>query len=168
MVEALITIRRARIEDAREIAVTHDAAWRETYRGLIPGRDLERIVTRRGPAWWRRAILRGARVLVLDFDESIAGYVSYGANRAPVLPYSGEIFELYLAPEFVGLGFGRGLFKAARRELAALGFESVVVWALADNDRAIGFYRRMGGREAGSGAERFGETTRERVAFGFG
>ncbi|QLP97226.1 MAG: GNAT family N-acetyltransferase [Rhodoblastus sp.] len=167
MVEALISVRRARPDDAGEIAAAHDAAWREAYRGLIPGRELERMVTRRGPDWWRMAIRRGTRLMVLDFDESVAGYVTFGRSRWPALPYAGEIFELYLAPEFAGIGFGRRLFSTARRELAALGLGSTVVWALAQNERAVGFYRHMGGRDVGSGQERFGAELRERVAFGF-
>ncbi|MBL8589489.1 MAG: GNAT family N-acetyltransferase [Methylobacteriaceae bacterium] len=167
MVEALITVRPARLEDASEIAATHDAAWRDAYRGVIPGRELERMVARRGAAWWRNAIRRGSRLMVLDFDESVCGYVSYGRNRVPSLPFSGEIFELYLAPEFQGVGFGRRMFDAARRDLAEHGLQSTLVWALADNERAVGFYRRMGGRIVRGARERFGDETRDRVAFGF-
>ena len=115
MVETVITIRRPRKADAEEIASVHDAAWRDAYRGVIPGRELERMIARRGPRWWNSAIARGSRLLVLDFDEAIGGYASYGRNRVPSLPYHGEIFELYLAPEFQGLGFGRRLFEAARK-----------------------------------------------------
>lgn len=167
MVEALITIRPARKADATEIADTHDASWRDAYRGLIPGRELERMVARRGPVWWSSAIRRGSRILVLDFDESIGGYVSYGRNRVPSLPYEGEIFELYLAPEFQGLGFGRRLFESARRDLAEHGLQSTIVWALAGNDRATDFYRRLGGRIVRRAEERFGDEKRGRVAFGF-
>lgn len=167
MVEALISVRRGRPRDAGEIAAAHDAAWRDAYRGLIPGRELERMIARRGAAWWGGAIRAGMRVLVLDFDESVAGYVTYGGSRWPALPYAGEIFELYLTPEFIGAGFGRRLFEAARRELAAQGMGATVVWALAQNERAIAFYRHLGGRPAGSARERFGAEWRERVAFGF-
>ena len=100
MIEAVITIRNAREGDAEGIADVHDAAWRDAYRGLIPGRELERMIARRGPRWWHSAILRGSRLLVLDFDETIGGYASYGRNRVPSLLYGGEIFELYIAPEF--------------------------------------------------------------------
>ncbi len=167
MVEALITVRPARPDDAREIAATHDAAWRDAYRGVIPGRELERMVARRGERWWLAAIRRGTRLLVLDFDESVGGYVSYGRNRVPSPPFGGEIFELYLAPEFQGVGFGRRMFEAARRDLAGHGLDTLLVWALADNERAIGFYRRMGGRIVRRAHERFGEASCERVAFGF-
>ena len=167
MVATLITIRPARAADASEIALVHDAAWRDAYRGIIPGRELEKMIARRGPRWWETAIRRGSRLLVLDFDESIGGYVSYGHNRVPALPYAGEIIELYLAPEFQGLGFGRRLFNAARRDLAEYGLMSTLVWALADNQRAVDFYLRMGGIEARRAEERFGTEPRDRVCFGF-
>jgi hypothetical protein len=98
MSQALITIRRAMPGDEEQIAAVHDAAWREAYRGLIPGRELERLIARRGPNWWRAAILQGSRLLVLSLHGTIGGYVSYGRNRAASLDFSGEIFELYLAP----------------------------------------------------------------------
>lgn len=167
MVATLITIRPARISDATEIAEVHDAAWRDAYRGIIPGRELERMISRRGPDWWRSAIRRGSEIIVLDFDESIGGYASYGHNRVPSLPFRGEIFELYLAPEFQGLGFGRRLFQAARKDLAEYGLDTTLVWALADNDRALAFYHRLGGKIARRAEERFGGEARDRVAFGF-
>jgi ribosomal protein S18 acetylase RimI-like enzyme len=167
MVATVITIRVARDGDEESIANVHDAAWRDAYRGIIPGRELERMIARRGPRWWRKAIARGSRLLVLDFGDRIAGYVSYGRNRVPALSFGGEVFELYLAPEFQGVGFGRRLFEAAQKDLADHGYASFLVWALADNERAFGFYRRLGGRIIRRAPERFGEETRERVAFGF-
>ena len=167
MVQTLITIRRARWTDAEEIAEVHDAAWRDAYRGLIPGRELERMISRRGPQWWMSAIERGSRLLVLDFNEAIVGYVTYGRNRVPSLPSKGEIFELYLEPEFQGLGFGRKLFEAARDDLAAHGYPNFIVWALGDNERAIGFYDHLGGKMVRCAQERFGQEERERVAFAF-
>ena len=167
MVATLITIRPARIADAKEIAQVHDAAWRDAYRGIIPGRELEQLIARRGPDWWHSAIRRGTEIMVLDFDESIGGYVSYGHNRVKSLPFRGEIFELYLAPEFQGLGFGSRLFAAARKELADYGLTTTVVWALSDNERALAFYRRLGGWVARRAEERFGPDVRGRIAFGF-
>ncbi len=166
MVE-VISIRSARFGDEAEIAEVHDAAWRDAYRGVIPGRELERMIMRRGPAWWRRAIAGGTRLIVLDFADKVAGYASYGRNRMPSLNLGGEIFELYLAPEYQGMGLGRRMFEAAQRDLAAHGYSSFVVWALGDNDRALGFYRRLGGKIVRRAPEQFGAETRERVAFAF-
>jgi hypothetical protein len=82
MVNTLVTVRTARAADASDIANVHDLSWREAYRGIIPGRELERMVLRRGPRWWETAVRRGSNILVLDFDESIVGYATYGRNRA--------------------------------------------------------------------------------------
>ncbi|MBV1704854.1 MAG: GNAT family N-acetyltransferase [Hyphomicrobiales bacterium] len=167
MVETLISVRIARPGDEDAIARVHDASWRDAYRGVIPGRELERMVQRRGPAWWRQAIRAGTRLLVLDFADTIAGYASYGRNRMPALAFGGEIFELYLSPEYQGAGLGARMFEAARTDLNAHGFPTFVVWALGDNDRAIAFYQRRGGAVVRRARERFGDETRERVAFGF-
>src|SRR5947209_1042047 len=167
MVETLISVRMARPGDERGIAAVHDAAWRDAYRGVIPGRELERMVQRRGPAWWRQAIRAGTRLIVLDFADQIAGYASYGRNRMPALRFGGEIFELYLTPEYQGVGLGKRMFEAARADLSAHGFPTFVVWALGGNDRAMDFYQRRGGAIVRRARERFGKETRERVAFGF-
>ncbi|MEF3365905.1 GNAT family N-acetyltransferase [Methylocystis sp. 9N] len=167
MVKTAFSIRHARPGDAEEIARVHDASWRDAYRGVIPGAELERMIARRGPTWWHSAIVRGTGLLVIDFDDKIVGYSTYGRNRVPSMPYSGEIFELYLNPEHQGLGFGRRLFNAARQELAEHGYISTIVWALADNDKALSFYRRLGGQTIRRAEERFGADMLTRVAFGF-
>jgi len=167
MVRVLHSIRRARAADAPAIAAVHDAAWREAYRGIIPGRSLEAMIARRGPSWWLSAIRRGSRLLVLEFDAEVVGYVSHGRNRVGAIPYAGEIFELYLLPAYQGLGMGERLFKAAREDLAANGYLSTVVWALSDNERALRFYKKMGGIEVWRATEQFDNDTRARVAFGF-
>jgi ribosomal protein S18 acetylase RimI-like enzyme len=167
MVKTAFSIRHARPGDAEAIASVHDASWRDAYRGMIPGCELERMIARRGPRWWHSAIVKGTGLLVVDFDRDIVGYATYGRNRVPSMPYSGEIFEIYLMPEHQGLGFGRGLFGAARRELVEHGYLSIIVWALADNDKAIAFYRRLGGLPIRRAEERFGDDMLSRVAFGF-
>jgi ribosomal protein S18 acetylase RimI-like enzyme len=59
------------------------------------------------------------------------------------------------------------MFEAAQKDLADHGYRSFLIWALADNVRALGFYSRLGGRIVRRAPEKFGEETRERVAFGF-
>ena len=163
----VIEIRRAKPNDAGAVAGTHDEAWRTAYRGIIPGGELEKLISRRGPAWWESAIRKGSRVSLLVFGERIAGYANYGRNRARSLQYDGEVYELYLRPEFQGLGFGRRLFTAARRDLCQSGMKSLVVWALSDNDPAVDFYRALGGRAVARSSEKFGVRTLDKVAFGW-
>jgi ribosomal protein S18 acetylase RimI-like enzyme len=165
MSTVLIEIRRATLDDAEDVAAIHDDAWRAAYQGIIPGRELERLVRRRGPEWWDGAIRKGSRISVLVFGDTTAGYANYGRNRARSLYYDGEIYEIYLRPEFQGLGFGRRLFGAARRDLAQSGMKSLVVWALSDNEPALGFYQALGGRPIARSSEKFGDKILDKVAF---
>jgi ribosomal protein S18 acetylase RimI-like enzyme len=167
MSTVLIEVRRAKPSDAVSLAETHDDAWRTSYRGIIPGSELEKLISRRGPAWWENAIRKGSRVSLLVFGDQVAGYANYGRNRARSLQYEGEVYELYLRPEFQGLGFGRRLFTAARRDLAQSGLKSLVVWALSENETAVEFYRALGGRAVARSSERFGTRVLDKVAFGW-
>ena len=165
MSTTLIEVSRAKPSDARAIATTHDDAWRNAYQGIIPGPELDKLINRRGPVWWDAAVRKGSRITVLAFGECVAGYANYGRNRARSLYYDGEIYELYLRPEFQGLGFGRKLFSAAWRDLVQSGLQSLVVWALSDNEQAVGFYRALGGKAVARSSERFGARTLDKVAF---
>jgi ribosomal protein S18 acetylase RimI-like enzyme len=167
MSDLLISIRRARTEDALPLTRVFEAAWREAYQGIIPGVALERMLARRGPRWWRSAVGRGRPLVVLDIGQGVAGYVSYGRSRDRSLPADGEIDELYLAPEYQGLGFGRRLFQAVRNDLHDRDLPRIVVWALSDNERACAFYRRLGGRQIAEVEERVAGTPLRKTAFLF-
>ena len=160
-----IEVRRAKSSDASAIASTHDEAWRAAYQGIIPGPELDKLINRRGANWWDSAIRKGSRISILGFGEMVAGYANYGRNRARSLYYDGEIYELYLRPEFQGLGFGHKLFSSVRRDLGQSGLQSMVVWALSDNTQALEFYRSLGGKAVARSSERFGTRVLDKVAF---
>lgn len=164
----VIGVRRAEVRDAEAITAVHDTAWRFAYDGMIPAKELARIVARRGPRWWDRAIRRGTAILVLEVGGAICGYATVGPNRARNLPQKGEVYEIYMKPEYQGVGLGTRLFLAARRELARFGFDTTVVWALADNENACRFYRNAGGRKVARANERFGDVALTKIAYAWG
>ena len=151
-----ITVRPAERADAAAIARVHDEAWRSAYRGIIPGVALERMINRRGEDWWRRLIAHQRGVLVLEVQRQVAGYVTFGVNRSRSLRVRGEVYELYVAPAYQGLGFGARLFRAARGRLREARLGHFVVWVLEDNEPAVTFYRAMGGEPVAHGLEHFG------------
>ena len=165
MSTVVIEIRRAKPSDAQSVADTHDGAWRTAYQGIIPGNELDKLISRRGADWWDSAIRKGSRISLLQFGDNIAGYANYGRNRARSLTYDGEVYELYLRPEYQGLGFGRRLFTAARKDMQQMGLRSLVVWALSDNEPAVEFYRALGGRAVARSSEKFGSKALDKVAY---
>jgi ribosomal protein S18 acetylase RimI-like enzyme len=104
-------------------------------------------------------------VLVVEIGGTVAGYATLGRNRARGLTQQGEIYELYLRPEYQGIGLGSRLFAAAREKLAASGLKGMVVWALEDNGGALSFYEGAGGRDAAEGVEVFDQKALKKVAF---
>lgn len=167
MTEITISIRRARTDDAAALSHVFDTAWREAYSGILPALALERMINRRGPRWWLNTIGRERPLVVLDIGETIAGYVSYGRCRDRSLPAEGEIDELYLAPEYQGVGFGKRLFKAVRNDLDDRGIKRVAIWCLKENERACAFYRRLGGRLIAETNESFNSVVLAKSCFLF-
>ncbi|MEO1065856.1 MAG: GNAT family N-acetyltransferase [Pseudomonadota bacterium] len=165
---ASIDIHRAQFNEASDISAVHLAAWRDAYRGIIPHTTLEQMIARRGDAWWKRAIRRGTHVLVIDFNGSIVGYATVGINRARTLPHEGEIYELYILPEYQGIGLGARLFSSARMALKDYGLTNNVLWVLEENDRACSFYDAMGGETVARSAETFGERNLSKIAYAWG
>ena len=160
-----IDIRKAEPQDAAAIADVHHEAWNGAYAGIIPHRALASMIGRRGASWWSNAIRRAASVLVVEIGGDVVGYATLGRNRARELPQQGEIYELYLKPEYQGIGLGSRLFSAAREKLAAHGLSGLVVWALEDNDVAAQFYAGAGGRDVAEGVEVFDAKALRKVAF---
>ncbi|KRA00025.1 GCN5 family acetyltransferase [Mesorhizobium sp. Root157] len=160
-----IDIRKAEPSDAGEIADVHLEAWRGAYSGIIPHKTLTSMINRRGADWWANAIRRAAAVLVVEIGGTIAGYATIGRNRARELTQQGEIYELYLRPEYQGIGLGSRLFAAARQRLNDHGLKGMVVWALEENDNALAFYTGAGGRDIAEGVEVFEQKALKKVAF---
>lgn len=167
MSDLLVSIRQAKPNDAEGLSRVFEGAWREAYQGIIPGVALERMLSRRGLRWWRSTVTRGRPLAVLDIGQGVVGYASYGRCRDRALGADGEIDELYLLPEYQGVGLGRRLFRAVCNDLRALGMSRIALWALAENERACAFYEGMGGRRIARVEERIGGVPLAKIAFLF-
>lgn len=164
MADTVIALRASTIEDSLALSSLHCDAWRNAYRGIIPGIALERMLARRGPAWWRGVHQAGGCVLIVDRGGEPIGYAMIGPARSAA-PGLGEIYELYLRPECQGVGLGRRLFDASRQRLREDGYPRLVVWALQENTMACRFYRGMHGREFARAFDAIGGRRLEKIGF---
>ncbi|EFO32645.1 acetyltransferase [Roseibium sp. TrichSKD4] len=142
----MIDLRAAAPRDCEALAAIHSEAWLAAYRGLLDGIELQRLISRRTPDWWRKALERGVQIKLLEISDQPAGYATFGTCRLDTVPCEGEIYELYLRPEYQGLGFGRHLFEVVRSELSAYGLNGLAVQVLSDNELASSFYEAVGGK----------------------
>jgi ribosomal protein S18 acetylase RimI-like enzyme len=160
-----IEVRRAEPYDAPAVAEVHRASWMHAYRGLIPHRALIAMIEKRGPDWWRRATRGPASLLVLDMGGVIAGYATIGINRVHALKQEGEIYELYLLPEYQGIGLGSYMFRECRSILKNSGLSGLAAWCLEDSANAVTFFRATGGMDVAEGMEDFGGRSLKKIGF---
>jgi ribosomal protein S18 acetylase RimI-like enzyme len=159
-----IMTRWVEAKDCARLQSVFRACWTDAYCGIIPESDLKRLIAERNAAWWRAKARRSNEVLLLDVAGTIAGYARIGSCRGRWRA-SGEIYELYILPDFQGCGLGEHLFEASRQHLDSRDTNGLIVWSLADNERAIDFYWRRGGRPIAEARERFGTKVLTRIAF---
>jgi ribosomal protein S18 acetylase RimI-like enzyme len=135
-------------DDAPDLARIHIAAWRETYRGLLPDAYLDRMSL---PAHARRfhASLTQAgpyeATLAAADRWGLVGYAAGGPSRGRRAGEA-EITTLYLLRSAQGHGVGRRLVADLSRVFAANGATSLMISVLRDNLAARGFYEHLGGR----------------------
>jgi len=162
-----ITVRSARPEDARSIAQLDVETWRATYAGVLSASYLVGLSERRRELGWRNVIQReprDVRVAVGDGD-ALLGFGSCGPNRGDH-SFAGEVFTLYVAPDWQNQGIGRRLLIALFRRLVAMGRSSAIIWVLRDNPSRF-FYERLGGRLVRHKRLGVAAATVEAVAYGW-
>ncbi len=149
--------------DAASLARVHVCAWRETYEGLLPELLLERMSEPLHARRWRAVLSSDPPkecVLCLESPDGVVGYCA-GNSQGGLA----QISTLYLLREVQGRGWGRALLSAQARLQEAHGARALRLWMLEGNERARGFYERLGGRAGEARSLRgWGEGRRE-VAF---
>ncbi len=165
----IAVIRPALTRDADGIARVHVETWQSAYAGLVPNDYLARMTVGRSSAQWHRAAAqatKGSDLVVAEIDEEIVGFVSFGPSRSKHLPYSGEVFALYITVDWQGQGLGRRLLATAFEALANEKHRGAFVWVLAENPSRF-FYQAMGGEPAGERMEKFAGVDLEERAYGW-
>jgi len=133
--------------DAEDLARVHVAAWRETYRGLLPDAYLARLSEQGHARRFLRALIRPGpdEVTLAAADRGgLVGYAQGGPSRRGA-PGEAEVATLYLVRAAQGVGLGRRLLADMARALAGRGARSLVISVLRENAAARGFYEHLGG-----------------------
>lgn len=164
----MITVRRAIESDTQRIAEIYVETWRTTYAGTLPDRVLVGMSTERQAISWARAIRHGGELIYVaeDAQAGVVAVGSAGANRAQNSRFKGEVYTLYVHPDFQNVGIGEQLLRRLFRELAAKGMDSAVIWVLAPNPSRF-FYERVGGKRVGDRDEELWGTTLKEIAYGW-
>ncbi len=162
-----LTVRPALPADARAIARLDVETWRSTYAGMLSANYLVGLSVPRREFGWRMAILREPRDVRVAVDGAgrIRGFGSCGPSRSAAR-FPGEVFTLYVAPDFQNQGIGRRLLIALFRRLVASGLDAAIVWVLRDNPARF-FYERLQGRLVSHKPIPIGSSRVEALAYGW-
>jgi ribosomal protein S18 acetylase RimI-like enzyme len=165
-----IRIRRATSADARGIAQVHVESWRSAYAGILPDRVMVQMSVDQKASSWRRQLETpgGAQgVLVAELHNgTIAGFASCGRVINGLAGFDGEIYMLYVLPDWQEQGLGRGLICGSLQLLAKAGCAAALVWVLADNQSRF-FYEAMGGKRVGERDEVLWGVKLHELAYGW-
>ena len=140
-------IRPAQTADAAALGEIYVDTWRSTYAGILPDAVLLRMSESNHAVAWTRTLTNlgdDECVLVAErSDQVVVGFGSAGPGRRGDRG-RGEVYTLYVSPDYHGLGLGRRLMCGLFRQLQGGGFTSALIWVLAANPTRF-FYEAMGG-----------------------
>jgi GNAT superfamily N-acetyltransferase len=121
----------------------HVRSWQAAYAHVVPAERLAELSVERRARQWR-----DWPPLLAESGDVIVGFVSVGASRDA--DADGELFAIYVDPDYWGSGVGRKLIAAGEERLRELGHVEAILWVLADNARARRFYERSGWQHDGT------------------
>lgn len=134
-----IVIRQAQECDVDGLAKVHIQAWHETYTNLIDQAFLNQISIEKSKIMFAK--MYKDNIVALDGTEVI-GFAGFSSARNCNMPNCGEIFALYVLQSHQKFGIGKTLMLECINQLKH--FDAIIVWVLASNVKAIGFYEHFG------------------------
>ncbi|WP_211318581.1 GNAT family N-acetyltransferase [Falsibacillus pallidus] len=154
-------IRKARLEDAEQIAEVHVESWRQSYKGIVNEPYLQSLKVEPRFKLWSQVLQNDHSVYVAQADGIVSGFASFGKERSGEFGIDGELYAIYLLDSIKRKGAGTDLLSVGVEDLLQRGFQSMNVWVLKENP-SIKFYEsfnpiKLGEEEIEIGGEKFVE-----------
>lgn len=140
-------LRRAQVEDAPKLAKVHVDSWQAAYRGIVPDIYLQGFTcAKREKAFQQALTARTEETYLLEEKDTPIAILTIGPSRDDDLDVHlvGELWGIYISPDYWRRGIGRTLVKEAEHFLHARGYLEIVLWVLEENTAARQFYETMG------------------------
>jgi len=147
-------IREAHLSDAAAMAGVIVDSFRSAHRDHIPAESLMKFTYEESERNWARALreLSGSTeskecIYIAENDAGdVIGMAMGGPERSNHPIFTGEIYILYLLPEYHRQGIGRWLTGQVVRRLVEWEMHSLIIRVLKANAPARRFYEELGGQ----------------------
>ncbi|WP_300559449.1 GNAT family N-acetyltransferase [Companilactobacillus sp.] len=114
--------------------------WKTSYRGMIPQEyldSLDKTIT------WHPEKLVGSTYIAVSQQNKIIGVCTYGQSRDERFPNMGEVYSIYVLPEWQSGGVGQSLLARSLHKLKAQ-YDQIYLAVLEKNEPAQKFYESFG------------------------
>jgi len=151
----MFIIRCADANDAGVLGKIHSCSWKAAYKGIVPDSILDNISADMRQEYFEKALSEGWEEDYLIFaKDNAAGLMTIGKCRDEDKDDSyGEIWGIYLLPEYWNRGIGTYFINWGLNELKGRGYKRVSLWVLDENLNARRFYEKIGFRHDGTTKE---------------
>lgn len=142
----MFKIRYATYVDAKILGQIHALSWKVAYKNIVPDEILDNITIEKRIKFFEKALTEGWEEDALIFKDDIAvGLICIGKCRDNDKDEStGEIWGIYLHPNYWNQGVGTELITWGLNELKHINFKEITLWVLENNLNARKFYEKMG------------------------
>ncbi len=139
-------VRDMELADCEAVAEIHVKAWQKVYPGIMPQDFLDQLDISKRTEAWRAGMEKDPSLIRLVVEESnhVIGFCVGLHNRTPhLVPEAvGEIWAIYLDPNYWGQGAGKLLLESFRERLQS----SFCIWVARENKIGHRFYQKTGGK----------------------
>ncbi|MFJ3303981.1 GNAT family N-acetyltransferase [Streptomyces sp. NPDC086549] len=147
-------IRPMTLADCDRVSEIRIRGWQSAYKGLVPQSYLDGLSVaeeaERQRARFSAQNTDGVANLVAEQDGEIVGWAAHGPYRdGEVRTADAELYAIYVDPDRLGSGIGRGLLEESTARCAP-GHSRMYLWVLKENTRARRFYELAGFRADGA------------------
>ena len=144
-----VVYRQAEARDVAEVAAVHMLSKQAAYKDILAPDYLDSLSLEQHCKSWEEKFPKLANaqkyLAVAELDKKIIGFASTGPARDEGLPYGGELYTLYLHPDYYGYGVGRFLMQMCGDYLVQSGTQGIYLWVFEGNQPGRVFYEKMGG-----------------------
>lgn len=145
-------IRYATCADAETLGEIHASSWKIAYKNIVPDEVLDNITIEKRKKFFEKALTEGWEEDAILYKDNVAvGLICIGKCRDTDKPIStGEIWGIYLHPNYWNQGIGKDLMTWGLNELKGRNYKEITLWVLEENISARKFYEKMGFKHDGT------------------